>query len=200
MGSKNLEFKDNSKKQVNNKMLLSTLRDKINEQEKIIKSLLENITKHQKDIEENTVSKPQFQKQIKRLTERLDRSEIVLNSLLSSIPLGIGFIRSQVFTYVNEQMAKITGYSAKDLIGRDPELLLAYPENYRRLFSENNLMHRTNSIETQLKMKDGTFANVIIFTALLNKSNPGEGIALSILDIATIQDNSHELLFTKKLY
>jgi PAS domain S-box-containing protein len=200
MGAKNLEFKDSSKKQVSNKMLLSTLRDKINEQEKIIKSLLENITKHQKDVEENTVSKSQFQKQLKRLTDRLDRSEIVLNSLLSSIPLGIGFIRSQVFTYVNDQMAKITGYSAKDLIGRDPELLLAYPENYRRLFSENNLMQKTHSIETQIKLKDGKLANVILFTALLNKADPGEGIALSVMDIALIQESSQELIFTKKIY
>ena len=200
MGAKNLELQGNSKKQVNNKMLLSTLRDKINEQEKIIKSLLDNITKHQKNVEENTLSKPQFQKQLKRLTERLDRSEIVLNSLLSSIPLGIGFIRSQVFTYVNDQMAKITGYSAKDLIGRDPELLLVYPENYKRLFSENNLMHKTNSLETQIKMKDGKLTNVIVFTALLNKSNPEEGIALSVLDIAVIQENYQELIFTKKIY
>jgi len=200
LGVKNLERQENSKKQVNNKMLLSTLRDKINEQEKIIKSLFENITKHQHEVEENTVSKTQFQKQLKRLSDRLDRSETVLSSLLSSIPLGIGFIQSYVFTYVNDQMARITGYSAKDLIGRDPEVLLADTENYRRLFSESNLLQKTNSIETQLKKKDGTLTDVIIFTALLNKADVSQGIAFSIMDTAIIQENYQELIFTKKIY
>ena len=162
--------------------------------------LFQNITKHQHEVEENTVSKTQFQKQLKRLSDRLDRSETVLSSLLSSIPLGIGFIQSYVFTYVNDQMARITGYSAKDLIGRDPEVLLADTENYRRLFSESNLLQKTNSIETQLKKKDGTLTDVIIFTALLNKADVSQGIAFSIMDTAIIQENYQELIFTKKIY
>jgi PAS domain S-box-containing protein len=200
LGSKNLEQQDNSKKQVSNKMLLSTLRDKINEQEKIIKSLLLNITKHRNDVEENSISKTQFQKQLKRLSDRLERSETVLSSLLSAIPLGIGFVRSHVFTYVNDQMARTTGYLAKDLIGRDPEVLLADPENYMRLFSESNLLQQTNSIETQLKKKDGTLVEVIIFTAFLNKLDPSQGIAFSIMDTSIIQENYQELIFTKKIY
>jgi len=97
-------------------------------------------------------------------------------------------------------MARTTGYLAKDLIGRDPEVLLADPENYMRLFSESNLLQQTNSIETQLKKKDGTLVEVIIFTAFLNKLDPSQGIAFSIMDTSIIQENYQELIFTKKIY
>ncbi len=198
LGSKNIEYNNRSKKQIDNKMLLSSLRDKINEEELIIKSLLQNITKHQKEVQENTVSKTHFLKQLKRLNDRIEHSENILNSLLSSIPLGIGFIRSNVFTYVNDQICRITGYTSKEFIGRNPEFLFPYSEDIRKIFPKNNSLHKTDSIETRLQRKDGTLVNVIVFVALLNNFNSVQGIAFSLMDITAIQENHSARIVTKE--
>jgi PAS domain S-box-containing protein len=191
---KNLEYKNRSKKIIDNKMLLSTLRDKIKEEENIIKSLLHDITNHEKEIKENTVSRAQFLNQQKRLNDKLERSEDLLNSLLSSVPLGIAFVQNNVLTYVNDKIIRITGYNTKELIGRNPEFLFRNPDDYQKICPDTNMMSDTKPFEIQLKRKDGSSVEVFLYATLLNKSKPSKGSTLSIMDLVTIKGYQHEFL------
>ena len=108
LGLKNIEYHHKIRKQTDSDTVLYALHEKISEQEQIIKTLLQNINLHQNEVRENTISKTDFQQHQKRLIDRIKRTEALLNSLLTSMPLGIGFIRKHIFTYTNDQMFRIT--------------------------------------------------------------------------------------------
>ena len=198
---KNCSNKLQLRKQMNNELVLSALLDKISEQELIIKSLLSNINNHLSDVRENTISKSDFQQQQKRLVDRIKHSEALLNSLLTSVPLGVGFIRSNVFTYTNDQMFSITGYTPKELIGRGPEIIFASYDDFTEIVEikpESLLFKNKNSYETSILRKNGSLVDTIVFVSQIDSENPELGIAISILDISDIKKVQRELIAEKE--
>lgn len=201
LGLKNLEYHQKIKKQTDNEVVLSALREKTSEQEKIIKSLLQNISIHQIEVKENTISKIDFQNHQKRLIDRLKHTEALLNSLLTSMPLGIGFVKKNTFTFVNDLMFRITGYTPKELIGRDPEMLFASKADFQEIIDpspESFLFKDKKSFETSVVHRDGSFIDVIVFVSLIDYSAPELGIALSIMDISAIKKIQRELIQEKE--
>lgn len=201
LGLKNIEGYQKIKKQTSNEILLSALHEKISEQEKIIKSLLYNISVHQAEVKENTISKTDFQIHQKRLIDRLKHAEALLNSLLTSMPLGIGFVKKDVFTYVNDQMFRITGYTAKELIGRDPEILFGSQSEYQEIMnlSPDSFMFKDNkSFETTIVQRDGNLIDAIIFVSMIDYTAPDLGMAFSIMDISAIKKIQRELIQEKE--
>jgi PAS domain S-box-containing protein len=201
LGRKSLEYQHQIRKQSNNDLVMNALLDKISEQEQIIKSLLSNISLHKTDVRENTIDKTAFQRQQKQLVERIRYSEALLNSLLTSVPLGIGFIRHDVFTYTNDQMFRLTGYTPKELIGCDPEFLFASHEEYLKIIEgspEHFLFKDKNSSETSLVTKDGNIIDVIVFVSQIEPEERAHGIAISIIDISAIKKVQFELIKEKE--
>ena len=198
---KSIEYHHEARKQADNDIVLSALSDKISEQEQIIKSLLSNISAHQNEVRENTISKTDFQRQQKRLVDRIKHSEALLNSLLTSMPLGIGFIRSNVFTFTNDQMFRITGYTPKELIGRDPEILFASLDDFKEIMEgtpESFLFKDKNSYETSILTKDGNLTDAIVFVSRVDPEDPAQGLAFSIMDISDIKKVQRELIEEKE--
>jgi PAS domain S-box-containing protein len=187
---KNLELKVKLHHQTDNDIILGALREKVTEQEKIIKSLHHAISEHQEQILVNSDTSVDLLKEIEKLTSKLDKTENILNSLLTSVCLGIGFIRSGIFTYVNDYMFRLTGYTPKELIGRQPAILLSTKDEWI-VFSETNSNLHSNKDEdlTKLKIrkKDGTLLDVAAFIAPIDISLPQKGQIISLLDISGIK-------------
>lgn len=189
---KNLEVKTKLRHQTDNATILNALRDKVTEQERIILSLHSNISEYQEQITENTNNSVDLLKDIDKLTNKLDRTENILNSLLTSACLGIGFIRRGIFTYVNDHMFQITGYTPKELIGRQPAILLSTKDEWM-IFSETNSGKQSTRNEdlTQIRIrrKDGTLLDVIAFIAPIDSTLPQKGQVVSFLDSSRIRKN-----------
>ena len=201
MVKKNIEYRLYVRKQADSDIVLSALSGKISEQEKIIKSLLSNINAHQIEVRENTISKSAFQMQQKRLVERIKHSEALLNSLLTSMPLGIGFVRGNVFTFTNDQMFRITGYTPKELIGRDPEMLFASHDDFMEIMKgspESFLFKDKNSYEIPILTKGDELRDAIVFVSQIDPEDTDLGIAFSILDISDIKKVQRELIQEKE--
>ncbi|HEY4789542.1 MAG TPA: ATP-binding protein [Bacteroidales bacterium] len=199
LGLKNMEYQASLRKQTDNDTVFKALREKIAEQELIIKSLIQNISAHENEVRENTISKTAFQKQQKRLFERIKHSEALLNSLLTSLPLGICFIRKNIFTYSNDQMVRITGYTPKELIGRSPELLFADSQDYVNLTATiDNLIVEKKSFESPIVNKNGTIVDAIIFVSYIDAEEPDLGVTFSMMDISAIKKVQRELMMEKE--
>lgn len=198
IGQKNAENNIQIKKSTENNILLASLLDKIAEQESIIKTLKDNINVHQKEVRENTISKTAFLEQQNRLVKRIEQTENILNSLLVSVPLGIGFVRRQIFTYVNDQMFRIFGYTPKELIGRAPEMLFAQPVLYNEFLNSGPDGMQKKSLETLAVKRSGETFEVMVFVSYIDNLDPEHGIAISIMDISAIKKTQKQLLIAKE--
>lgn len=189
------------KKQKDNNLILNALLDKISEQEQIIKSLLSSISQHKIEVRDNTIDKVTFQRHQKQLVDRIKYSEALLNSLLTSVPLGIGFIKRNIFTFVNDQMFRLTGYTPKELIGRDPEMLFDSQEVYQQILigaQEHFLFKDMNSYEASLVAKDGSLVDVIVFVTHIDPEDYDSGLAISIMNISAMKQVQNELIKEKE--
>ena len=186
---KNLAVKAKLQHQTDNGIILNALRDKVTEQERIIKSLHSSISEHQEQLTLNSSNSVDLVKEIDILTNKLDKTENILNSLLTSACLGIGFIRREIFTYVNDHMFKLTGYTPKELIGRQPAILLSTKDEWL-MFSETNSDNMPpgsdDLTKIKIRRKDGTHLDVIAFIAPIDDDLPQKGQIISLLDISKI--------------
>ena len=197
---KNYELYEKSQFNDDKELVLSALRDKIYEQEVLLKNLYDNILAHQIHILDTTISKTDQFKEINQLHKKIERTETLLNTLLTTIPLGIGFVRKNIFTYVNDQMVRLTGYTGKELIGRSPEFLFSegISGNIFKFAPEYYFIRSNNSFELQLNQKNGHKIETIVFSAPLNMEDPDEGWIVSILEITAMKEIQKELLLAKE--
>jgi two-component system sensor histidine kinase EvgS len=109
-----------------------------------------------------------------------------LQSIFSAAPVGIGLITDRIFMEVNDTFCKMTGYSRKELIGKNSEMVYATREEYEtagidkyRPIAENG----TGSVETRFKRKDGRILNIFLSLTTLDKHDLTKGITFTVMDI-----------------
>ncbi len=120
-----------------------------------------------------------------------------INGILRAATVGIGMVRDRVLVHVNDELTRITGYSAEELIGRSTrifypseEIFLAVGENIYQQVEEKG----TASLESVFQSKDKTFKNVHIGMAPLNEKDMSQGHAFTIMDITERKNYEQELL------
>jgi PAS domain S-box-containing protein len=189
VGGKNLEFYEKFKFQINNELLLKALKEKITEQELIIKSLTNCINAHFKDVKENTIDKSALNRNVEKLNIKFEQTERLLNTILTSIPLGIIFIKKDVITYANDQIFRITGYTTKELIGRNPVFVLpefGLWEKLNQLSSHEFVFKEYSTFKTTIRSKSQGIQNVVSFISPFEIDKPTDGYIMSFLDSAQI--------------
>lgn len=196
---KNLELKAKLHHQTENDIILVALREKVSEQEILIKSLHQIISDHQQQMMVNTDVNVDLTKEVESLTKNLEKTENILNGLLTSVRLGIGFIRSGIFTYVNDYMFTMTGYTPKELIGRQPAILLSTKDewvDFSEINSTANPHKEGDLVKIKLRKKDGSHFEAAAFFAPLDGSLPQKGQIISFLDISSLKKNEIEKIKT----
>ena len=68
----------------------------------------------------------------------LKENEEKLQSIFSAAPVGIGLVVNRVFMEVNDTFCKMTGYTRKELIGKNSEMVYATKEEYECVGIEKN--------------------------------------------------------------
>ena len=187
VGTKSLETYHHSVFQANTETVMSALRDKLNEQDHIIKSLIKNINQHLEDLKSNTISKQVFDKR----QQYFKRSEEILNNLITSIPIGIAIIHNGIFTFANDQMYRITGYTIKELIGHTLEDVfkpLTETEIFEWGISGISIFREELSFEALVLRKDGKCTEALIYSSIPLDSEDEKDRIISVMDLSSIKE------------
>ncbi|MBW2097137.1 MAG: PAS domain S-box protein, partial [Deltaproteobacteria bacterium] len=116
--------------------------------------------------------------------EALKESEARLRSVFEATPLGIGIIRNREMQWHNEAMARMLGYPAKALHGKNARILYESDEEFERIGHVINILgpkKSTSDIETRWVRKDGSVFDCHIRYALLDPQS-GERTVLAVAE------------------
>ncbi len=123
----------------------------------------------------------------RRSVEReLRESESRLSSIIRVAPIGIGVISDRIIRTVNDQLCRITGYTAEELTGKSARLLYPAQEDYDAVGRENSTqIARKGSgvVETRWQKKDGTIIDVLLSSTPVYPSDTTSGVTFTALDI-----------------
>ncbi len=122
----------------------------------------------------------------KRAADQLLKENVEkIQSIFRVAPVGIGLTVNRVFMEVNDTFCKMTGYSRKELIGKNTDLLYETKDEYESAGIDiySQLADKeTGSVETKLKCKDGSIINIILSLTPLDKNDPKKGVLYSVMD------------------
>jgi two-component system, cell cycle sensor histidine kinase and response regulator CckA len=97
----------------------------------------------------------------RRLAEQqILESERSLLAILSASPIGIGKIKDRVFSWVNDTLCRISGYTAEELTGKSSRLLYESDEEYERVGKD--LYDKEGRVETRVVTKSGSVRDVVM--------------------------------------
>ena len=113
-------------------------------------------------------------------------SETYLRSIIDVAPIGIGVVSNRITQTVNDQLCRMIGYTAEELIGKSVGIFYPTQEDYdyvgRELYAQIG-ERGPGSVETRWQKKDGTIIDVVLSSALVDPQNPSRGVSFTALDI-----------------
>jgi PAS domain S-box-containing protein len=137
----------------------------------------------------------------KRASELLlKENEEKLQSIFRVAPVGIGLVVNRIFMEVNDTYCKMTGYTRRELIGKNSEMVYTTREEYEFVGREKNRQiaeKGIGSVETRLKCKDGKVLNIISGSTPLDEGDLSKGLTFTVLDI-TERKQAEEALSKEK--
>jgi PAS domain S-box-containing protein len=118
--------------------------------------------------------------------EALKENEAVMKSVLRATPAATGLIHNRVFSWVNDRMMEMTGYSRDEIIGKSARLVYESDEEYERVGRVKYEMIQasgTGFIDTKWKHKDGMLMDICLSSTALDRENLAAGVTFTALDI-----------------
>ncbi|MHB8136151.1 MAG: MASE3 domain-containing protein [Anaerolineaceae bacterium] len=117
---------------------------------------------------------------LKQTETALRESKNRLDGIIRVAPVGIMLIINGMIEEANEYLFGLLGYSHEDLLNQKCRMI--FPN---QVCDEHVILKSGNdSVETQLKHKDGHLVNVILRSVFLDPENSAAGEIFSILDIS----------------
>ena len=121
-----------------------------------------------------------------RAVQKLKKSETHINSIFRVAPTGIGVVIDREIMDVNTRMCEITGYTKKELIGKNARFLYPSDKEYEYVGTEKygQIRHYgTGTVETRWKHKRGHVFNVLLSSTPIEFNDWSRGITFTALDI-----------------
>ncbi len=122
----------------------------------------------------------------KRAEAALRKNQQYMESIFRAAPTGIGVVIDRVFRQVNEQLCAMTGYSEKELIGRNARMIYPSDEDYDYVGREKYMQirdHGTGTVETRWQRKDGRIIDVLLSSTPIDLHDLSKGVTFTALDI-----------------
>jgi PAS domain S-box-containing protein len=138
---------------------------------------------------------------INTINQQLEDKQAQLNSILKAVPAAIGLISGNTVIFVNEQTAKMTGYSREEILGCDMRLFHTSNEEYERICSELFSFQNTEelkSIITKWKTKEGKIIDVQLYATPIDPHDLQAGITYSAVDITAQKRYEADLIQAKE--
>lgn len=128
--------------------------------------------------------------------EALSESQMRMQSIARSAPVGIGRVVDRVLTHANNQLCDMLGYSRDDLLGKNARILYPGDEEYEFVGQNKYEQIESNwleSVETRFQRSDGTVIDVLLRSTPVDLENPSRGITFTALDISEIKESERVL-------
>jgi PAS domain S-box-containing protein len=114
------------------------------------------------------------------------QNEALLRSIHQAAPMGIGVLHDRVLDWTNEQISRMTGYTAEELRGKSARIFYADDEEFDRVGRHKYAdIHSkgTGSIVTVWRRKDGRLINVFLSSTPIDPGNLPAGVVFTALDV-----------------
>ena len=141
--------------------------------------------------------------------DTLNESQLKIEGIFRSTPVGIGVVIDRIFVIVNDYLCTMIGYSREELIENSTRMVYPTDEEYQYVGREKfDLIgkHDIGSVETRFKRKDGSVINILISSSGIDRDNPSKGTIFTVLDItemkkyeAQINDLNNNLKLLNKI-
>jgi PAS domain S-box-containing protein len=133
----------------------------------------------------------------------LVQNEALLRSIHQAAPMGIGVVKNRVLEWTNEQLSRMTGYTAEELRGKSARVLYADDEEFDRVGRHKYAeIHRkgTGSIVTVWRSKDGCLINVYLSSTPIDPGDLSAGVIFTALDVTEKKKAQDELWRSEEKY
>ncbi len=133
----------------------------------------------------------------------LVQNEALLRSIHQAAPMGIGVVKSRVLEWTNEQLSRMTGYTAEELRGQGARILYADDEEFDRVGRHKYAdIHSkgTGSIVTAWRRKDGSLINVYLSSTPIDPSDLSVGVVFTALDVTEKKKAQDDLWRSEEKY
>ncbi|GAB6146951.1 PocR ligand-binding domain-containing protein [Desulfocicer niacini] len=117
----------------------------------------------------------------------LREKEEILENIHMAAPIGIGIVMDRQFTWVNQRLMSIVGYSESELLNKSTRMLYPDDEEYDRNGQNiHNLIEKNSvtSVETCWQHKNGERVDVLINATAFKQKKRQRPIICTILDIS----------------
>lgn len=122
----------------------------------------------------------------KQAREALSKSEATLRSIFKAAPIGIALVDKRIMGWVNEQMTKMTGYAADELVGQSTRMLYENDAEFERVgqkAKESRARRGKSTMETRWKAKDGRMLDVLVSSSPVDPAEPDGEVIFTGMDI-----------------
>jgi PAS domain S-box-containing protein len=123
---------------------------------------------------------------LKEAQTALRKNEVMLQSILRAVPVGIAFGHGRTLEWSNEHYRRMTGYGDEDVRGRTARHLYESEEEFRRVggaFRDGIGKDGIGEAQTRWKREDGSMIDVLLRVSPLESDNAAEGVVISALDV-----------------
>ena len=124
----------------------------------------------------------------KETSKDLQDSRELLHSIFQAAPIGIGMVVDRVFTMVNSDFVKMTGFREEELLGKKSRMIYPSDEEFERVGREKYIQIKkggTGAVETRFQCKDGGIIDVLLSSTPLDTEDLTKGVLFTALDIST---------------
>jgi len=138
-----------------------------------------------------------------QITRALRKSESTLQTMLSAVPTGIGWVCDRVLGWTNEKFHHMTGYSGDELMGKSARMLYESDEEFERVGRvkyEQIRRSGSGSIETRLRRKDGSLIDVFLNSSAVDPADLSAGLVFSVTDLTETKKAERALRESEERY
>ncbi len=174
------------------------------------KRLRLDIKSRTKDLEEKNIELEDVVKDLhresedrKKITLALKESEQQLRSIMSSSLTSLCIIQDEKFSYVNDAIAKLFGYSQEELLNCSTPIILVLPGYQAEILKAVDIITSGGTIKQnwpyyiQCRRRDGTIFDAQVEAAeIVWKGKPA--IVTTIVDISPLKKSEQKLLSKEK--
>ncbi len=137
----------------------------------------------------------------KNIEDSLKESELKMQRILDTAPIGMGILKNRVMVHINPQVSTLSGYSKEELINKDTQMLYPDKEEFERVGNilYNDLKEKGFSkMEALMKRKDGEIINVYHAISYIDPEDTSKGIISTTFDITKQKKFEAQIIQEKK--
>ena len=139
----------------------------------------------------------------KKTEKSLRENENKMRSIYRVAPTGIGVVENRMLKDVNPHICEMTGYTQKELIGKDSRILYPSRYEYELVGKEKYSQIRkkgTGQVETLWQKKDGTIINIVLASTPIDIDDYTKGVTFTALDITEIKKAEEALIKSEEKF